>query len=597
MEYLINYLDSSNLDELLLKPDMLILIGMAFIFWIVSLGKGKKSQRTNAMLADKKVIYELSRAAVRQLMRFDIENICLYAGSFKNSQIKPLSLWFSVNILGTPPSLFTPSANLGIKVIGSPGMGKTYGVIDPLLYSAIEQGFPIALYDYKASYKDGKIGEGGQMSVIGGYAARYGYNIKIFAPGKNYSCTINPLDFIKNDEDFSMARTLAQTFHANIQGANSKSDDFFGPSGIELIKASFLMAKNTQYPDIAMAHAILNLPDLGERLKYAHERGAKHYSVWNHKAFGQFLSAAKSEKTVAGILSQAGLTVSEFVQPDTVACILGKTNISLDLKPNEILIFQSDEERKRAINPSIAGIIEVLINKNFSYQRTTPLILSLDEYPSLKIDESVHWGNRHRSKGLVMIIGYQSNAQLLDTYGKDKAKTLMSGLKQTFLFNPNDDDTAKEWSSKIGDREIIIKNNSTSFNRGGGRQRSISNQSVLTKIKNLDDIITMPKFSCIYTNSDSEAKYRKRASIPWDIPQVKVSLSDRKKKKISKEIWIREVAPKIATREIKKRENLTVNGELVIRDKLAEELFPLPPYSSNSNINTIELMSHPKINE
>jgi Rad3-related DNA helicase len=29
------------------------------------------------------------------------------------------------------------------------GSGKTYGVIDPAIRSAINQGFPIILYDYK----------------------------------------------------------------------------------------------------------------------------------------------------------------------------------------------------------------------------------------------------------------------------------------------------------------------------------------------------------------------------------------------------------------------------------------------------------------
>jgi type IV secretion system protein VirD4 len=586
MDYLFDLLQDSGIGEILQQRDIQILLGVAIFFWLFTKLNGRnKSERTNAMLANRKVKYILSKKGVSQLKKFDIEKLTLYCGSFKNWQVKPIFLWLYTYILGHPPSIFVPTANPGIKVLGIPGMGKTFSVINPLLISAIDQEFPIVLYDYKASKeeendkekkeKKSLPGGDGQMSFIGGYAARHGYKIRIFAPGKDYSCTINPLDFIINGEDFAMAETLAKTFHANIQGSNKKSDDFFGPSGIKVLQASFLTAKNTQYPDLAMAYAILHLPKLKDRLVYAKERGAEHYTVWNQVGFGQYISAAESDETGAGILAQAELTVGTFIQPDILGCFIGKTNVSLKLGSKELIIFQSDEERKRAINPAISGIIEVLVNKNFSYQRNVPLILSFDEFTSLKIEESTDWPNRHRSKGLIMIVGYQSDPQLVGVYGKEKADSLQSPLNTTFLFNPNNEQTAKRWSADIGKKEIIIKNRSTSYGKGNGKQTTISEQRILTEIKNPDDINSMPRYAAIYKNADAELNGR--ASIPWDMPKVRVTGKDKRIAKSSEKIWRQEVAPAIAAGEAKRRVDRDTGVELMKRFKLAEHLYPLPP--------------------
>jgi type IV secretory pathway TraG/TraD family ATPase VirD4 len=52
---------------------------------------------------------------------------------------------------------------------------------------------PTLLYDYKAD----EYGKGGQLSYLATLAARHQYNVQIFAPGRSYSCIINPLDFLQ----------------------------------------------------------------------------------------------------------------------------------------------------------------------------------------------------------------------------------------------------------------------------------------------------------------------------------------------------------------------------------------------------------------
>lgn len=71
----------------------------------------------------------------------------------------------------------------------------------------------------------------------------------------------------------------------------------------------------------------------------------------------------------------------------------------------EILVFQSDIFRQDVINPLLAAIINVVINKNFAVSRKMPLVFGADEFPTIFMPSSPRWPNEHRSKGFVEIWG------------------------------------------------------------------------------------------------------------------------------------------------------------------------------------------------
>jgi type IV secretory pathway TraG/TraD family ATPase VirD4 len=564
------------------------MFGVLIFFLVLSQGlSGNKSKRTNAHLADKLTRLNLCRQAIKQLKLKDIESVCLYSGFFKEWQTNPLILWLYIYVLNREPALFVPTANPGIEVVGAPGMGKTFCAIDPLLISAIDQGFSIILYDYKGSQYGGK---GGQMPYIGAYAARHKYKVKVFAPGKDYTCTLNPEDYIEDSSDRTMAETLAETLHENLRKTTGKTDNFFGPAGKRVLFSSFLLAKNTQYPDLVMAFAFLQLSELGKRLNYAREQNNPVLTVWNYVAFSQYMTFAQAGETSEGILGGAQDISSVFIQPDLMPCILGQSNVSLDLSEREILIFQSNESRRKVYNPLIAALIEITVNRNFSYQRKTPLVLSLDEYPTIKIKESVQWPNLHRSKGLVQIIGYQNEAQVIGEYDKESLNSVRTGLKCKFLFNPMNEDNEIKLSKSFGEKEVVIKNKSYSYNGGkSSRGTTISEQRVMTPLIRSDDIRGMPQGACIYTSP--ELKKRKRANIPWKIDKIKVSWFQKRTKKKCVELWFGKILPTLRRREQSRRgDNFNPDLELEKRLKLADELLPLPPKPDSeqkSDLDTI----------
>jgi type IV secretion system protein VirD4 len=601
MEIFIEILNDSGLLEILSQPDMLILIGMALLLQLFAVTQSKKSKsgRSVSSFAGNWTKYQLVRQAKEQLKKSNLEEVCLYCGSFHDWQLNPLVIWFYLIFLGRPPSLFVPNANPGIQVIGAPGMGKTFNIIDRLLFSAIDQGFPILLYDYKygavGDKKDKSERKKGQTPLIASYAARHGYNLRIFAPGNPDTCIINPLDFLRDKYDFTMARTLIQTYQSNIKEGNSSSNEYFKNNSLALLEVAMLMAKGTKYPDFAMVKSILNLPDLAKRIKHAYQRGV--LDIWHWDAFKAYIAVEESDNDGAatGILSGALAIIAPFVKPDLVSCFVGKTNVALDLLGKDILIFKSDMERRASLCPLIASNIELIVNRNFRGNRKIPLILCMDEYPTFKSIQSIEWPSTHRSNGLVMIVGYQAQPQLLDTYDKNKAEKLNSTISNRFWFNPQNEETAKEMSNKLGKKEIKITNRSKTTNRGNGGSTTVSIQYEQEPLLKSEQIQRMKKRCCIYTNQNSEDK--KEAFLPEYIPKIKVSKEDLNMNTECVSMWHSTIENKVHENEKLHRIGQNIDNERILKDReeLSLALYYLPEekdsnVKENFNINTFDFM-------
>ena len=587
----------SDLWQQLRDPKIFLLIGI-FTVLALALSRQKQNLLTNARFVNKWEKLRGLNEAKRQLKSNKVKDVCLYCGSYAQWQmwgpIPALYIWLT----GYPPTLFVPSANQSIDIIGKAGSGKTFSVMNRLAASALDQGIPVLLYDYKGDAN----GEGGQIPFVATYALRHGYKLKIYAPGRDYTCVINPLDFIRDEKDMTTAKAIAENFHANLRGDSGKTDGFFGPAGKRLIYAIFLLAKGTKYPDLAMAFALLQLPNLPERLAYADKRKLDQFSFWVRVGFSQLIQVAKAEQTSGGILAGAADIITEFMQYDLLPCYLGKSNTSLYLQEKEILILQSDTERETVVNPLIASNIGLIINKNFSVQRKIPLFCSFDENPTNKVIGQQDWANRHRSKGYSAAYGAQTIEQYNKLYGKEDATTLRDGCATRFWFDPNNSDTAQKFSTHLGKTEVTIKNKSISrsFGSAGAVQRSVTEQIHQVPLVDVHEFLGFREGECIYINPHSKTREhnqinennkdknkRGRGSIPWHIRRIKISKKDQKIEKECEQLWSTEVFSRLLRRSKAQRNCQNLEASVNKRLAEAERLLPLPPELAKPPANDI----------
>lgn len=451
--------------------------------------------------------------------------------------------------------LYLPDAQRGVAVSGAPGSGKTFSVIDPLIRAAIEQGFPIIIYDFKYPT---------QTSRHAAYAASRGYEVYTFAPGFPESTVINPLQFLRHDADTAMARQFAEVLSKNdrlIAGATE--DRFWTAAGNLVDEGTITFAKGTEYPDILMAQAILALPELGKRIA-----AATNLNPWIRKSFDQLVGVKESEKTHASIIGSAADTFSKFMKPGVLGAFIGETAMPLDLEGKQLVVFGMDRERREVVGPLLAATLHMMITRNVSRSRTDPLVLAVDELPTIYLPNIVNWLNENREDGLVSILGFQNLAQLEKTYGQDLARAIIGACGTKFLFNPQEERSAHVYSDYLGQEEYAYQQRSRSSGKGGA-SRSISDQRQVRKLFEPSRFLKLKTGECIAINPHFE--HRGESYIPLR-QKISIPRSELRKATVSKDLW-QKVRDRLIAGSPKRSPTAK---DLEDRRQLAESLLPLP---------------------
>ena len=370
----------------------------------------------------------------------------------------PVTVWIgepTKNPFSTSP-LYFPDANRSTLVLGAPNAGKTYSAINPIVMSAIDQGFPILLYDFK--FRD-------QTSVLASYARAKGYTLDLLAPGYDESGVLNPItEFIDNETSGLYASQLAEVLNANFkkQGVAQSEDGYFGPSGNQLVKATLLLARTMEHPDLITCAKILSIDRLAQRIL----KKRRDMNQWIVDAFGQFTSSAASERTEASIQSTAQLMFNRFIVPELLSVLCGDTTVPTRLSGKRMLVLGLDQEKRDVLAPLFATILNLLVNRNMAMDRKDPLFVVLDELPTLYLPYLKNWPNEHRSKGLCLVVGVQNKTQLEGTYGKIDARTIMGAFGSRIYMNPQDIETA-EWIARgLPEKEVTLKHKNKSVSSG-----------------------------------------------------------------------------------------------------------------------------------
>jgi type IV secretory pathway TraG/TraD family ATPase VirD4 len=535
----------------LLSPDTLALLGAAGFMAYLSISRNgannpRKKKLGTSQFGGKSEMAVARKAALAQMKARKHNEVGLEIG-------EP-----SPGFLGKDysKSLLLPNLERGTLVVGQPGSGKTYSTVDPLLRSAIRQGFPIMLYDYK--YPDE-----GQAEAAVGYAVKHGYKVHIFAPTFPESQVVNILDFLKDQEDSENARQLAEVINSNFDKKGSKEDGFFSDAGKQLTQAILQITCGTAYSDIIMAQSILGLKKLPDRVHEA------DLNPWVKASFSQFISLSDSEKTVASIAGTANRLFSRFMMPSLLNAFCGETTLPLYLEGKQIVVFGMNRKLRDVLAPLMAAIIHMMVTINTTQQRKDPLVLSLDEAPTLYLPSLKNWLNELRSKGLVSIVGIQNLAQLQSTYGKEDAQAIVGACATKFIFNTGDYKSAEEFANMLGEKQVDYQTRS-SGSSGGKGSSNVSEQVQARKLFEPAQFLRLIRGHCIILSPGFCRGREGSIPIKREIVLPKHELIEMRK---SSKAW-----PKIRQKLGDHYKRPDVTGEdIKLRTLAAQEFLPEPP--------------------
>ncbi|MFN6562418.1 MAG: type IV secretory system conjugative DNA transfer family protein [Nostoc sp. ChiSLP01] len=491
-----SHLVPPGLESALLSPAGLGLVACVIAIAATSFMSGL---RKKGKLATARWGNNIDKTAARKRACVQIEKrlhnrVSLFIGSPKAMSSVVVKGKRITRIPEDPKVLYFPEAQRGILVCGGPGSGKSYSAMNPLVRSAIDQGLPLILYDFKYCEQESATAKGkGQAPVLAGYARERGYEVTVVAPGFAESAIANPLDFLASNEDSEMARQLAITVNRNLKlGSQDSSNNFFSNAGDQLVQAIFMLVKGTKYPDVMMCQAILGLPKLVQRLQNV------ELNFLVKEAFSQFVSVAGSPETAASIVGTASGLFSRFMVPSALCAFCGQSNIPLDLKGRQMVIFGMNKEKRDVIAPLLVSILHLLVSRNVAKKRTHSLVLSLDELPTLYLPALVDWLNQNREDGLVSILGFQNLSMLEELYGEKTTNAIFGGCATKIIFNPQDDVAAERFSNYLGDEEIHYKLRSRSSGGKSGASTSVSEQISTRKLFSVNQFNNLPEGKAVF---------------------------------------------------------------------------------------------------
>jgi type IV secretory pathway TraG/TraD family ATPase VirD4 len=577
------------------NPQLLIFLVLAILMFIIRDNGSKKKKLGRSYWGGKKELRAAKGKAIKQINKVSRNEVGLYLGTpgeirkklFK--QFRKKGTYNHHNHNGhaknpTKPIIYLPDVQRGTAVIGGPGTGKTFGAIDPLISSALNQGFPVILYDFKWPNQS-------QRHIAS--AIRREYKVDVFAPGMPESGRINIMEFIADDNDAVSARQIAEAFVKNASSSKGGEDDFFGPAGTQLLEGILVLTKwiakqaleewqdenglPARVDDLLMASELLNLDSLVSRLLYAKERNDINH--WVIQSLSQIISLADSEKTVASIIGTAQKVFNLFMKRSFVASFCGESTIEPAIDGKRLVVFGLDRNNRDVAGVLVATAIDKFVSSNVSRAkpREHPLVVVIDEIPTINLPRIVNWLNENREDGFCGIIGFQNPNQLIARYGKETTNSIFTGCATKLIFNPQDEEAASAYTKYFGETELRYKTktrNTGGKNSGGSVNEQVQHvplieASELLKFPQGRGIITSPGFS------------RDRESNIPILHSFSVPPGEIAEWNWGRETWenmskfFHERAPTI---EDKKLRNMTD-----LRRQIADCYLPLPPNKDSSN--------------
>lgn len=367
-------------------------------------------------------------------------------------------------------------------VLGTPGSGKSYAIVNNYIKQHIEKGFSMYIYDFK--FDDlSTIAYNHLLKHSDSYKVKpQFYVINFDDPRKSHRCNpLNP-DFMT---DISDAYEAAYTIMLNLNRSwIQKQGDFFVESPIILLAAIIWFLKifeNGKYCTFPHAIELLNkkysdvftiltsYPDLENYL-------SPFMDAWQGGAQDQ----------LQGQIASAKIPLSRMISPQLYWVMTGD-DFSLDInnpKEPKILCVGNNPDRQNIYSAAL-GLYNSRIVKLINKKGQLKSSVIIDELPTIYFRGLDNLIATARSNKVAVCLGFQDFSQLTRDYGDKESKVIQNTVGNIFSGQVVGE-TAKSLSERFG--KVLQKRQSMTINKND-TSTSISTQ--------LDSLIPASKISTL----------------------------------------------------------------------------------------------------
>ncbi|WP_346701223.1 conjugal transfer protein MobC [Barnesiella sp. An22] len=344
-------------------------------------------------------------------------------------------------------------------VLGTPGSGKSYAVVNSFIKQQIEKGYSMYIYDFKFSDLS-TIAYNHLMNHPEGYKVKPKfYVINFDDPRRSHRC--NPIhpDFM---EDITDAYESAYTILLNLNKTwVQKQGDFFVESPIILFASIIWFLRiyqdgkyctfphaiellNRRYEDIFPI--LTSYPELENYL-------SPFMDAWQGGAMEQ----------LAGQIASAKIPLSRMISPQ-LYWVMSDSEFTLDINnPDEpkILCVGNNPDRQNIYGAAL-GLYNSRIVKLINKKGKLKSAVIIDELPTIYFKGLDNLIATARSNKVAVCLGFQDFSQLKRDYGDKEAAVVMNTVGNIFSGQVVGE-TAKTLSERFG--KILQKRQSITINR------------------------------------------------------------------------------------------------------------------------------------
>ena len=377
----------------------------------------------------------------------------------------------------------------GTMVIGVPGSGKSFGIINPAIRQMIAKNFCLCIYDFK--FPDlGKI-------------AYYHYLLKK-STDENYkhnfyvinlddvekSKRINPFkkEYIGTlAEAQEMAESMVSALQKGGASAGGGSEQFFTQSAINFLSSCiyfFATLENGKYSDLPHLLSFMNrsYKEIFDSLfthEELHSLLSPFKSAYDNKAFDQ----------LEGQVGTLKIFLSRLATKESFWVFSGdEVELKITDKENPSIVILASDPGTQDINSALYSSVLNRILRLINSKENMPGGIIADEFPTIYIHKIDNVVATARSNRVAVMLGLQEIPQLKQFYKKEVADTI-SSIVGNILSGAARDKNTLEWLAKLFGK---IKQKTYS--------QSISQQGTTTSInEKMDFMIPAGKIAALRT--------------------------------------------------------------------------------------------------
>ncbi|MCL1663412.1 type IV secretion system DNA-binding domain-containing protein [Elizabethkingia ursingii] len=378
----------------------------------------------------------------------------------------------------------------GTIVIGVPGSGKSFGVINPAIRQMITKGFCLCIYDFKFP-------DLGQI-------AYYHYLLKKRQDPDNYkhnfhvinindvekSRRVNPFkkEYISTlAEAQEMAESMVSSLQKGGSGGGGGSEQFFTQSAINFLSSCiyfFATYENGKYSDLPHIMAFMNrsYKEIFDTL-FTHEELESLLSpfktAYDNKAFDQ----------LEGQIGTIKIFLSRLATKESFWVFSGdEVELKITDKENPSIMILASDPGTQDINSALYSSVLNRTLRLINSKNNLPGGIVADEFPTIYIHKIDNVVATARSNKVAVLLGLQELPQLRQFYKKEIADTI-SAIVGNILSGAVRDKNTLDWLEKMFGK---IKQKTFS--------QSISQQGTTTSInEKMDNMIPAGKIAALKT--------------------------------------------------------------------------------------------------